>query len=161
MTKVVDIADELFRFGNQTDFSIPAISFWIRSNLGTLNNLINTSFYVDKDTLEIKPCFGENEAAILKSLFTIYWIGFRIKGSLGAAGYNSALEVTSNGATVRLASKTEIAKTYLQEKRLEEDNLKTLIIGYKSGKSLPSQVAGDDTCPGIIASTPYVFNREI
>ena len=45
--KIVDIADEIFReLGNPSTISIPAISFWIRSNVGELNNRINTTFKI-------------------------------------------------------------------------------------------------------------------
>ena len=45
--KIVDIADEIFReLGNPSTISLPAISFWIRSNVGELNNRINTSFKI-------------------------------------------------------------------------------------------------------------------
>ena len=48
--KIVDIADEIFReLGNPSTISIPAISFWIRSNVGELNNRINTTFKI-RDT---------------------------------------------------------------------------------------------------------------
>ena len=45
--KIVDIADEIYReLGEPSSISIPAISFWIRSNVGELNNRINTSFKI-------------------------------------------------------------------------------------------------------------------
>ena len=45
--KIVDIADEIFReLGKPSTISIPAISFWIRSNVGELNNRINTTFKI-------------------------------------------------------------------------------------------------------------------
>ena len=45
--KIVDIADEIYReLGEPTTISIPAISFWIRSNVGELNNRINTTFKI-------------------------------------------------------------------------------------------------------------------
>jgi len=45
--KVVDIADEIYReLSEPTTISIPAISFWIRSNVGELNNRINTTFKI-------------------------------------------------------------------------------------------------------------------
>ena len=48
--KIVDIADEIFReLGNPSTISLPAISFWIRSNVGELNNRINTTFKI-RDT---------------------------------------------------------------------------------------------------------------
>ena len=45
--KIVDIADEIFReLGNPSTISIPSIAFWIRSNVGELNNRINTTFKI-------------------------------------------------------------------------------------------------------------------
>ena len=45
--KIVDIADEIFReLGEPSTISIPAIAFWIRSNVGELNNRINTTFKI-------------------------------------------------------------------------------------------------------------------
>ena len=39
--KVVDIADEIHReLGSPSDLSISAISYWLRTNIGQLNNLI-------------------------------------------------------------------------------------------------------------------------
>ena len=43
--KAVDIADQLYReLSSPTDLSIPAISYWLRTNLGGLNNHINTCY---------------------------------------------------------------------------------------------------------------------
>ena len=48
--KVVDIADDIFReLGEPSSLSIPAITFWVRSNVGRLNNAINTEFAVDEE----------------------------------------------------------------------------------------------------------------
>ena len=47
--KIVDIADEIYReLGEPSSISIPAISFWIRSNIGELNNRINTTFKISE-----------------------------------------------------------------------------------------------------------------
>jgi hypothetical protein len=47
--KIVDIADELYReLAEPSSISIPAISFWIRSNVGELNNRINTTFKISE-----------------------------------------------------------------------------------------------------------------
>ena len=43
--KVVDIADELFReIGEDSNYSIASISYWVRANIGRLNSHINTFF---------------------------------------------------------------------------------------------------------------------
>ena len=45
--KVVDIANEIFiELGEPSSLSIPAITFWVRSNIGKLNNAINTQFFI-------------------------------------------------------------------------------------------------------------------
>ena len=72
--KVVDIADDIFReLGEPSSLSIPAITFWVRSNVGRLNNAINTEFAVDEESLEIKrkidlkpTNIGIDEVTILK-----------------------------------------------------------------------------------------------
>ena len=68
--KIVDIADEIFRELDQpTDVSIPQIAFWIRVNVGSLNNLINTEYTIDTTTLEISPDPAIEEKSILKKLY--------------------------------------------------------------------------------------------
>ena len=53
--KVVDIADEVYReLGSPTDLSIPAIAFWLRTNIGSLNNHINTAFVINSTSYEIE-----------------------------------------------------------------------------------------------------------
>ena len=61
--KVVDIADEIYReLSEPTTISIPAISFWIRSNVGELNNRINTTFKIREtapDAYEFSGSFAQ------------------------------------------------------------------------------------------------------
>ena len=55
--KIVDIADEIFReLGEPSTISIPAIAYWIRSNVGELNNRINTTFKIS-ETYEYSGSF--------------------------------------------------------------------------------------------------------
>ena len=50
--KVVDIADEIYRgMGSPTETSVAAISYWLRSNIGTMNNHLNSIFGGDDTTL--------------------------------------------------------------------------------------------------------------
>ena len=74
--KVVDISDEIFReLGEPSTLSIPAIAYWIRSNVGQMNNLIHTDYYIQSKDLEIVTLvnkvaveISENEKAILKKM---------------------------------------------------------------------------------------------
>ena len=85
--KIVDIADELYReLTEPCDLSIPAISFWLRSNIGMLNNLISTEYFVDETSLEIfqKICdvdteIGDDEKVIFKKLYMIFFLFIQLK----------------------------------------------------------------------------------
>ncbi len=147
--KVVDIADEIFR---ELDFpsaiSISSITFWLRSNIGSLNNLIDTSFTVDSTTLEFSADLTEQEKSILKKLYIIHYYNLQIRSTLGAAANDAILEVSSDGATVRKINKNEVSKTYVAVKRQETEDLQKLVNGYKSSAAAPLQVAGDDTVAG-------------
>lgn len=163
--KVVTIADEIYRdLPDDSGISLPSIAWWIRANIGTLNNLLHTTFTINSTTLEFvdnvsSMVFCDEEAAIFKLMYNIKYLGLQAKKYLGAGGYNSALEVTSNGATVRIASKTEIAKTYLQAQKMATDDLRNLAAAYAISKGTPTQVSGDDTVIG--SHYPYAdyYNR--
>ena len=54
MAKIVSIADEAYReLGDPSDLSIATISFWLRTNLGQLNNMLNIDAAIDESTLEL------------------------------------------------------------------------------------------------------------
>jgi len=144
--KIVDIADEIFRELNQpTDVSIPQIAFWIRVNVGSLNNLIHTDYTIDTTTLEISPDPAIEEKSILKKLYSIHYYDLKLRGSLGATANDTILEVTSDGSTVRRANKNEMSKVWLSVKRAEQAELNKEISSYKMTKASPNQVVGDDT----------------
>jgi hypothetical protein len=155
--KIVDIADEIFRELDQPlEVSIPQIAFWIRVNMGTLNNLINTEYAIDTTTLEISPDPAIEEKSILKKLYNIHYYNLKIRSSLGAAAQDSVLEVTSDGATVRKLNRNETGKIYLSIKKQEQDELNKEIANYNMGKSSPSQIAGDDT----VSESPIISADE-
>ena len=79
--KVVDIANEIYlELGSPTTTSLAAVSFWIRSNIGRLNNLINENFSILQPTYEIINTFSDNTveeininaAAILKKMYFLH-----------------------------------------------------------------------------------------
>ena len=52
--KVQDIAQEIYReLDEPSDLTIPVIAFWIRSNVGELNNHLDTAFKINDTSLEI------------------------------------------------------------------------------------------------------------
>ena len=144
--KVVDISDELFReLGEPTTLSIPAISFWLKTNIGCLNSKIHAAYAIDDTTDEITPELGEDEKYIFKKMYLVHYYDVQIRTTLGAASTDSIVEISTDGTSVRKVSKTEQGKYYQSAKNGEVRELDKLVHDYKSGKSSPVQVAGDDT----------------
>ena len=138
-----------------SDISAGSISLWLKDSIGSLNNLILTNFSIDTASgNEIIPTLTDAEKSILKKLFLIHYYTVFISKNLGAASFDSVLEVTSDGATVRRTNKNELAKTYLQLRNVETEDLQKLINGYKSSAGTPLQVHGDD----IYSHDPGVSN---
>ena len=167
--KVVDIAQEIYmELDEPSSLSIPAIAFWLRSNVGTLNNYIDTRFKINDDSLEIEAFnddsnvdvqIGREEKSILKKMYMVHYYALKLRETLGAAASDPMIEVTSDGATVRKINKNELSKTYAQAKRFEYEELQTLIAGYKKFEFLPLQVAGDDTTEMSAVYTNININR--
>jgi len=164
--KVVDIADEIYReLSEPTTISIPAISFWIRSNVGELNNRINTTFKIREtapDAYEFSGSFttASNEPQVFNEA-TGALGDQQIRSTVGAASTDPVIEVASDGSRVRKINKNELSKTYIALKKEEYSELIDLINAYKLRKSSPVQVAGDDTLVGqySIDYDGYPYNR--
>ena len=123
MAKIVSIADEAFReLGNPTDLSIATISFWLRTNLGQLNNMLNIDAAIDESTLELTEELTIDQAVIFKKLYFIHYYDLKIRSTLGAASNDSVIA-----------------------RKAERDELDKLINAYRITASAPIQVAGDDT----------------
>ena len=121
--KVVDIADEIFReLSEPSTLSIPAIAYWVRSNVGELNNYLNTSFRVSHQTFEIaeevdvtgrQPSSFNSavdsatlelqfeEKAVLKKMYNVHYYDQQVRSTLGAASNDPVVEVDSDGSKVR------------------------------------------------------------
>ena len=62
---IVDIADDLYKeLGEPSTISIPVIAFWLRCNIGALNNALNTNFNIDSSSLEIQQKINATETDI-------------------------------------------------------------------------------------------------
>ena len=92
MVKIVSIADEAYReLASPSDLSIAAISFWLRTNLGQLNNLIDTSYTLNADTQELETGLTIEEAVIFKKLYFVHYYDLKIRATLGAASNDSVV----------------------------------------------------------------------
>ena len=153
--KVVDIEDEIYReLGNPTDLSISAIAFWVRTNIGELNNLLMASLAVNASTLEIEDdCDTPNEitpeaVSILKKMYNIHHYDLEIKKNLISISTDSIIEVSDQGSSVRKINRNEVSKTLSGLRKQEVDGLTDLVTAYRSRSAEPRQVAGDDTVEG-------------
>jgi hypothetical protein len=162
--KIVDMAQELyFELGQPTDLSVPAISYWLRNNIGILNNRLNKDIIVDDNTLELYPNLGEAEKSIYKKIYECYFYDLKIKQTLNSINNDSLLEVTDGGGTVRRINRNETSKVYLEAKKQSFSELDMMIHDYNINDVGPLQVAGDDTVVGSFITdkyfTPRPFNR--
>ena len=102
--KIVDIADELYReLGEPSSISIPAISFWIRSNVGELNNRINTTFKIvdyGSEAYEFSGSFisPENEPQVFNEGTGA--LGLSISGETGATSDPVIVSIQAEEAAV-------------------------------------------------------------
>lgn len=149
---VTEIADEVYReLGEPSDISIPVIAFWLRTNVGALNNLINESFSVGESDLEITNADGAismDAASILKRLYDVNYYQRKYISNLTTMSSELLLEVKDGNRSVRRINRNEVGKTILEAKASAQKILDTLVSSYKISKSAPRQVAGDDTVQG-------------
>jgi len=160
--KIVDIADEIYReLGEPTDLSLSSIAFWLRTNIGDLNILINKKFYITEDTLEIGipedsgDEFKDIEKSIFKMIYSMHYYERLFRNALGAASTDSLIEINQNGFSAKKINKNELAKTYAQLRKQIADELQILTKNYNLNEARPLQVAGDDTIPDLSRSVTY------
>ncbi len=153
--KVVDIADEIHReLGSPTDYSVTAIAFWVRTNIGELNNVLMTDYAINATSLEILDLLADpkeitqQEAAILKKMYKVHFYDLEIKKNLISISTDSIIEVRDQGSSVRKVNKNQTSATLVNLRKQESDGLTDLITAYRLRKTEPRQVAGDDTVEG-------------
>ena len=93
--KIVDIADEIYReLGEPSDVSIPSVAFWLRTNLGKLNILINKRYTINTLDLEVDAISPETFTIIEKSIFKkMYNIHYYDRQIIKLIGKSSALNL--------------------------------------------------------------------
>lgn len=144
---LTEIAEEIHRdLGAPSSPSQGIIKFWLRENIGLLNNRLQTDYEINLTTYEISPTLGEKEKSIYKKMYMIDYFEGIIRKNLGANAFNAIVEVTSDGATVRTVQNTNVAQTFIQLKKEASKELDKLVNSYHSpGNVVPKQVTGDDT----------------
>jgi len=157
--KVIIIAEEIFsELGSPADLGVNAISCWLRANVGALNNQIFTSYTLSDNGSEISPELGLEEKAIFKKMYAVYWYSQQVRNNLGAAAY-SFVSLSQDGDTIQTVNKNELSKSYIQMKRMETEELTSLVSSYKQRSAVPRQVAGDDLVPASAYPYPHCTPR--
>lgn len=150
--KIVDLANELFiEMESPTSTSISAIAFYLRGQIGKINNLLFEDFQLDGN-YEIIDGNGneisDNAAAILKTIYRVYDYSSQIRSNFNAISTDSVLRVEDNGSSVTKINKNEVIKVLASLKSNEEQNLKDLVTAYRLKQSTPTSVNGDDDIAG-------------
>jgi hypothetical protein len=127
--KIVDISDEIYReLGEPSDVSISSIAFWLRTNLGKLNILINKTYVINTLDLEVDvispETFTITEKLIFKKMYNIHYYDRQIINLIGKSrninlvntdiattGINNAdtIQISENGFTYQKSSSTKTA----------------------------------------------------
>jgi hypothetical protein len=164
--KIVDIANEIYEeAGNPTSTSIPAIAFWIRAKVGTINNLLFEDFAITDDTKEIIDPSGNEitpeAVAVIKQIYRIYDYQLQLQQNLNAiSGGETLLQVVDNGSSITRLNRNELAKTLAAIRKTEMEALNTLVNAYRSRGSTPQGIIGDDTVPGHYPSSSATYRRD-
>jgi hypothetical protein len=152
---IVDIAQEIYiEAGEPTSTSVPAIAYWIRGKVGTINSLLCENFCISSDTFEIIDCcgvIGLNVAAVLKQMYRLYDLQVQVNNNMNAMAQDqiSSVEDSFGGGKFTRYNKNEISKTLISMRKDEIEILNKLVAAYKINKAVPIQVAGDDTIPAM------------
>ena len=162
--KTVDIADEIYReLGSPSSTSISAIAFWVRSNIGALNNYLNEAFVIS-DSHEIVGAdsaeINIQAVAILKKMYSIHDYDLKIRANIVSISTSDIISISDKGRSVTKVNKNEVTKALTSLKSEESRTMTALAIAYKNRDSTPIQVAGDDTVAGSFRSREY-YNRII
>ena len=162
--KTVDIADEIYReLGSPSSTSISAIAFWVRSNIGALNNYLNEAFVIS-DSYEIVGAdsveINIQAVAILKKMYSIHDYDLKIRANIISISTSDIISISDKGRSVTKVNKNEVTKALTSLKSEESRTMTALAIAYKNRDSTPIQVAGDDTVAGSFRSREY-YNRII
>jgi len=157
--KIVDIANEIFiDAGSPANTSIPAIAFWIRGKVGTLNILLYEDLSIDETTQELVDTGGTpldyQIIAIIKQMYRIYDYEVQIRTQMNAMAADTILKFEDQGTMITKVNRNMVSQTLRQVRKDEMDSLNRMITHYILGshQAVPTQVAGDDTMPGGLTS---------
>lgn len=161
--KVVDIAQEIyFDLNEPSDISVAAIAYWVRANVGALNNFLCENFAINEsyeivDTDNSDAEINIDASSILKKMYMVHRYAVAIRSKLTSLDSSDVIMVTDQDTSVRRTDKTQVIRAVTAEKKQEEEELRNLINAYKTKRNKPGQVVGDDIVAGVYPEAyPYI-----
>ncbi|HAI40539.1 MAG TPA: hypothetical protein DCM40_21790 [Maribacter sp.] len=122
--------------------------------------MINSTYSLNSTTLELEQTvtddtgadvtleIGDGERAIMKKMYMVHYYDQQIRSNITTLGTDTVISVSDDGSSVTKVNRNEINKVYHQIKKQEHEELKELVNAFKLSKSIPIQVAGNDTVEG-------------
>lgn len=156
--KVSDIANQIWvQLGEPSTESVASISWWLRTQIGQIDLLLNKSYTVDEigGTYEFSTDLTDLEKVIFQKLYNIYYYNKLVHSNMGSSAFSAIQDLSSDGGVIRLATRSTVAQTYLQIVKAEQIELDKLINAYKLGAAIPLSVDGNDIIPGYYTSRGY------
>lgn len=98
------------------------------------------------------------DKAIYKEIFNVSYWQRGINSSLGAAAYDTWVEIREFDSSIKRINKNELAKSYTSLLKNAQDNLKYIIFQYQKIKACPRQVVGDDAIPSLDRYSAFYRN---
>jgi hypothetical protein len=137
--------------GERDDYSFNYLLAWFLdpSNLGELNNLIDTAYICAKGNngyIYIDPEIGAEELSIYKANFEIFFYGRESKRSL-ATSYSSSgswISLKDDDSSITRINRSDLARTFNLLQRDAKNNRDDLVKSYLRSKSKAQSVSGND-----------------
>jgi len=162
MNSLTDLVESTYSdLGEMSNYSVEYLSGWYldNSNIGKLNNLIDSSFSgcVLKDSLGvvtggyITGDLNGEEQGIFKKLFEYEYYNRQTKYALsGMAGANANdwITIKEGDSSIQRVNKNESVKTLRQLSRDARQDLEFMVMNYLKFNTSPEQVTGDDDIAG-------------
>jgi hypothetical protein len=146
--------------GDPAVTSVSAISGWLESNLGLLNNMLYSSFSgVVSETETDMPLEAQN---IHKELYMYNYYSKQSRNALrgitssSAADGSNILSVKDGDSQVTFVNKNEVSKVYRGLSSDSKANIDKLVAQYNIYGAEPRQLAGIESAwSGIYSNTAY------
>lgn len=143
MSQIEDLATSIYvtEF-DSTGVTIEAVSGWLDTNLGQLNNLLFTSFSGDNGNIS---GFNLEEQAIYKQMYLNHYYTKQTRNTIRGIANDTdgnILSVRDGDNAITFVNKNEVSKVYKSLAQDARSELQSLVVNYNGYQSSPRQVGG-------------------